>query len=536
MGGAFPTMTQWAKAPAPRHQLVLVSQTADDLVGPDHPIRLLEAFLNDVDWRGWEIRYDGHRGQPPIHPRLLAGAILYGLMRRIRSSRDLEEATRSRLDFMWFLDGRTVDHTTFAIFRTAHDAELKDLNRQMARKIVTRWGGDLLELVLDGTRVRASSDRQGARTAERLEKLIAACAEQLNAKLAEQNREDAREEEVEALRGEVAALEAQCEKFRAALAVAQTRDEAKRRKDGAECKAVRVPVTDPDSVILPNKEGGFAPNYTPTAAVDAATGAILSAGVVAGGDECAAVAVAVAECSETLGRAPDSLLADGNFADGADLQKLETQGIAAYMPTGADLSERNPANRPDPTQPVAPELWNKLPRVGKQLAPSALLYNAENDCYHCPMGQTLRRITKNANHRGEVAYHVYACPGKAGCPLGAQCVQGKADHRQVTRDQYQDVRDRTARRMATKAGRAIYRKRAPAIESVFGIVKQTMSVRQFLLRGLGKVRTEWNWVCGAYNLRKALSLLAARPAGAGIPPAAGTGMPAGTGMLAAAGG
>jgi transposase len=526
-------MTQWAKAPAPRHQLVLISQTADDLVGPDHPIRLLDAFLDEVDWRPWAIRYDGRRGQPPIHPRLLAGAILYGLMRRIRSSRDLEEATRSRLDFLWFLDGRTVDHSTFALFRTEHEAELKDLNRQVGRAIVTRWGGELLELVLDGTRVRANSDRQGARTAERLEKLIAACVEQLNAKLAEQGREDTREEEVEALRGEVATLEAKCEKLNAALAVARTRDEAKRRKEGAKCKPVRVAVTDPDSTLLPNKEGGFAPNYTPTAAVDARTGAILSAGVVEGGDECAAIAVAVADCRETLGRAPDSFLADGNFASGADLEELEAQEIAAFIPTGGDLSERNPANRPDPAAPVAPELWEKLPRLGKQLAPSAFLYDANNDRYHCPMGQPLARISKNACHRGDVAYHVYACPGKAGCPLAAECVAGKASHRQVTRDQYQDVRDRTARRMAGEAGRATYRQRAPAIESVFGIVKQTLGVRQFLLRGLGKVRTEWNWICGAYNLRKVLSLLAAQTAGAGNPLDAGTGLlaaqPAGAG-------
>ena len=58
------------------------------------------------------MRYDGHRGQPPIHPMRLAGAILYGLMRGIRSSRELEDATRERLDFRWFLEGRTVDHSS----------------------------------------------------------------------------------------------------------------------------------------------------------------------------------------------------------------------------------------------------------------------------------------------------------------------------------------------------------------------------------------------------------------------------------------
>ena len=128
------------------------------------------------------------------------------------------------------------------------------------------------------------------------------------------------------------------------------------------------------------------------------------------------------------------------------------------------------------------------------------------------MGQTLARTSKNLYHRDGVPYHVYACSGKAACPLAGQCAGGEADHRQVSRDQYQDLRDRTARRMATAQGRAIYRKRAPSIEGTFGVIKQALQVRQFLLRSLAKVRIEWNWVCGAYNLRKFLSLLAAKPA------------------------
>ena len=75
------------------------------------------------------------------------------------------------------------------------------------------------------------------------------------------------------------------------------------------------------------------------------------------------------------------------------------------------------------------------------------------------------------------------------------------------------MRDRTARRMASPEGRAVYRKRAPAIEGVFGTTKQALGIRQSLLRGLDKVRTEWNWICCAYNLRKYLSLRASINAG-----------------------
>ena len=95
---------KWAQPPAPRRQVVLFTETLDDAIPQNHPIRLLDRCLDEMDWTLWENRYDGRRGQPPIHPRLVAGCILYGLMRGLRTTRALEDATTNRLDFMWFLE------------------------------------------------------------------------------------------------------------------------------------------------------------------------------------------------------------------------------------------------------------------------------------------------------------------------------------------------------------------------------------------------------------------------------------------------
>ena len=108
---------KWAGPELSRDQYVMM--TLDDLLAWDHRIRVVDELLERVDWSPWEERYrPSLRGQPAIHPRLLAGCILYGLMVRVRSSRQLEDATRERLDFQWFLGRRTIDHATFANFRT----------------------------------------------------------------------------------------------------------------------------------------------------------------------------------------------------------------------------------------------------------------------------------------------------------------------------------------------------------------------------------------------------------------------------------
>jgi len=501
-------MGKWAAAPRARHQLVLISQSVDDLVSGDHPVRLVDGFLGECDWGAWEARYDGHRGQPPIHPRWVASAILYGLMKRIRSSRDLEEATRERVDFKWLLSGRTIDHSTFASFRTRFGEELKGLNRAISRALVLRAGGDaVVELILDGTRVRANSDRNGARSAEALERLIAECSSRLDETLERLGAEDAKDEEMAELRRRVRQMEAERDRYVAALREAGKRDVIKREMDGARATPTRVPVTDRDASILPNKEGGFAPNYTPTAAVESESGAIVSSHVVTGNEEAQAVEQAVEDCRETLATTPDRRVADTSFGTGEALEKMEAEGIESYIPVGPDLRASNPANRPDPTKPIPPEQVSKLPLRNKRFAGGAFVYDAVKDCYYCPMGETLRLARRARYKRTGITYRQYRCPGKEGCPLAERCVQPQAKQRSVSRDQYQHLRERTAERMASAEGQAVYRRRAPVAEGVFAVIKQSMGIRQFLLRGIEKVRTEWNWVRGAYNLKKLLKLL-----------------------------
>jgi len=61
---------------------------------------------------------------------------------------------------------------------------------------------------------------------------------------------------------------------------------------------------------------------------------------------------------------------------------------------------------------------------------------------------------------------------------------------------------RMARKLRSKSGRAHYKRRKAIVEPVFGWVKHVLGFRAFLMRGLRKVRGEWNLVCLALNLRR----------------------------------
>ena len=59
-----------------------------------------------------------------------------------------------------------------------------------------------------------------------------------------------------------------------------------------------------------------------------------------------------------------------------------------------------------------------------------------------------------------------------------------------------------AHRLTTPAGRALYALRKQIPEPVFGIIKSTLGFRQFVLRGLDKVRGEWSLVTMAWNIKR----------------------------------
>ena len=112
--------------------------------------------------------------------------------------------------------------------------------------------------------------------------------------------------------------------------------------------------------------------------------------------------------------------------------------------------------------------------------------------------------TKREARGGQtVSKRIYRCGGCAGCPLAAECLSPRSKRgRTITRDQYEEVRERTAARMATPTAREIYGRRPQIAETPFGIIKSIMGLRQFLLRGLDKVKTEWLWTVTAFNLIK----------------------------------
>ena len=68
------------------------------------------------------------------------------------------------------------------------------------------------------------------------------------------------------------------------------------------------------------------------------------------------------------------------------------------------------------------------------------------------------------------------------------------------------AKEHMAHRLKTAVGQALYRLRKQTVEPVFGIIKEVMGFRRFMLRGRAKVSLEWTLVCLSYNLKRLFTL------------------------------
>jgi transposase len=504
----------WQDAPMPRNQLVLIPTALEELIPADHPVRLVDEILDEFDWSEWEASYHGKFGQPPIHPSIVAKILLFSMIRRIRSSRQIEYELKHSIDFMWLSSGRRIDHTTISEFRRKNSKALRGIFKQMIKLAIDLGIANLSELCIDGTRILASANRYKTWTTERLAKAL----EQLDAEVAEalQSLEanDSRDEDLlgkdisaDRLPAAVADLKNRREQLASHMETTQSMDET-RKKNGSKGPA-QLPQTDAESRILPNKEGGYAANYTPMATTETTSGLIVNAEVLIGNVEHDQFSTIVETVATDYQVNVQRVMADSAYTTGENLTAAEAKQIELIGPLAETKREDNPAEREDLTQPVADADLDRLPvnPQTKRFDKAAFVYDEAADCYYCPAGKPLpHRTTENTTYRGgkPVQRKVYTCHDCVGCPLVERCRKNPASKRgrEVMHDEHEGARRRQRERMQTEEAKAAYSRRQHIGELPFAVIKSMFDMRRFLLRGIEGVGQEWRWATTAFNLKK----------------------------------
>jgi transposase len=121
-----------------RDQTLLLPNSIADYIGPDNPVRFVEAFVDQLDLQeaGFCRVEPKETGRPGYDPTDLLKLYIYGYLNRVRSSRRLEAETRRNLEVIWLLRGLTPDFKTIADFRKDNRGAFKPVFRQFVLVVV----------------------------------------------------------------------------------------------------------------------------------------------------------------------------------------------------------------------------------------------------------------------------------------------------------------------------------------------------------------------------------------------------------------
>ena len=456
-----------------RSQTLLLPERLEDYVGPENPVRFLDAFVGSLDLHalGFAKAQVAATGRPPYDPGALLKLYLYGYLHRIRSSRLLEAECQRNVEVIWLLRKLTPDFKTIADFRKDNLKPLKAVNRQftlLCRKLEL-FGGELL--AIDGSKFAAVNARDQNFNGAKLEDLIGRADARLAEYLKELDSADAAEPARAAL-----------DKAQLAAKIAALREKQDWHKEllgQLDEEQKQISVTDPDTRKLPTAHGTIV-GYNAQLAVDARHKLIAADDVTNEVNDFKQLANVALEAKANLELTKTEVVADAGYYNASEVSRCAEQGITAYVPK-ADTS----AN-------TARGLYGK----------SRFKYDAGKDVYVCPAGTELTHRFNTYELGRELRY--YRASGCKTCALKPQCTRNKAN-RTITREENEHLMEAMAARMKAQPWK--FKLRKTLAEHPYGTIKRWFGYTHFLLKGLEKVRTEWSLTTLAYNLKRVLNLV-----------------------------
>jgi transposase len=462
-----------------REQLTLMPMCLDDYIGEDSICRIIAAYVSRLDMAALGFKYaeTKDKGRRPYNPSNMLMLYIYGYLNRIRSSRRLESETRRNVEVMWLMEKLTPDDKTICNFRKDNAVGLRKLFREFSLWCNRQglYGKELV--VVDGTKIRADNSRRNIHSKKNTEIFLANIEKKISEyiKTLDKNDTDGQDEpglSPKAIREALKRLrerKTEYEGWRDQIAA----------NGGSE-----IAMVDTDCRMM--KQGGNARPldacYNVQTAVDEKNKLIVDFEVTNCPDEKGALPKMTEKTKELMGVSEIIVLADKGYFDPGDISQCEQNGTTCYV-----ASMISGVRAPNP-----------------EFDHEAFCYDKENDCYICPMGQTLqfKRIKAFGKLIGREYHNSAACYS---CTNHAKCTKGKRA-RAIFRNPNQDALDTVNVRMHSDEGRRLYKKRKEIVEHSFGTTKRAWGYGNFLCRGLEKTTGEQSLVFLAYNLRRVFNI------------------------------
>lgn len=340
-----------------RHQVEFRAASLDQLLPPDHPARIVWAFVDKLDLAPLlrQIRaVAGHPGQPANDPRILLALWLFATINGVGSARELARLCTEHMAYQWLCGGVSMNYHDLADFRSQNVAILDDLLTQSVAAMLYEELLELHRVAQDGMKVRASAGAASFRRKPTLER----CLEEAKAQV-EALRNQVDEDATAATRRQQAARERAArerqERLEAALAdqaqLAELREVQQKEKGiKYDPEQLRTSTTDPEARRMKMPDGGTRPGFNVQYATTTESGIIVGVAVTNSGGDGGQMAPMVEQIKDRYGEAPQEMRVDGGFTTLDDIATVDQEhDTKVYGPIKEE--ENKKAKGIDPYQP-----------------------------------------------------------------------------------------------------------------------------------------------------------------------------------------
>jgi len=440
--------------PSDRLTSFLLPPSVDEWLPERHLARFIVEVIENLDLTTMSKSYRG-TGSASYHPAPLLGLLVYGYATGVFSSRKLERATYDSVAFRFIAANDHPDHDTIATFRRRFLKEIEALFVKvllLAREMgVLKMG----TLALDGTKIHANASRHRALSYEHAGKIEAQLKEEVAELLAKAEAADQTDvPDGMSIPEELARRQDRLEKLAVAKAKIEARAAERYARELTEHEA-KLAAREAKTAATGKKPRGKPPQPP-------VQGPLPKDQINLTDEESRIMPVA-----------------GGGFEQCYNAQAVVTAD--SMLVIAADV-----AQAPNDKQQIEPML-NQIGGLPDSLGKA-------------------ERLLADTGYFS--AANVAACEAAGIAPLIAM---GRQPHHPPLGEFFCDDPlapenptpvEAMAHRLKTRAGRELYALRKQIPEPVFGIIKSVMGFRQFLLRGIDKVRGEWRLVTMAWNLKR----------------------------------
>ena len=526
-----------------RQQMILYQEKLDDLVSDDNPVKVIDAFVDNIDLQKLGFRYAkvsaAKAGHPSYSPWIMLKLYIYGYFNKIRSSRKLQWLCETNTDVMWLTGRLTPDFRTISDFRKEHIKQIKEVFKLFI-KICAELGIYSKEIgVQDGSKFKAVNSKENNVTESKLNKKIEMLDEKIAKYLEELDKNDAEEGE---------AQKHTKEKIDEILKKVRERKDLYEglQKEMKERSITQVSFTDSESRLMKSANGGFDVSYNTQIIVDPVSHMIGAYEVTNQGNDKGQLTPLTEQLKKDLCIEILEAVADKGYEDKDDMLNCLMNGTIPHVPpkNGTDAHEFEldykaveiTAEKLNSTAPADIKECMEagyLPTVYKNKGIEITVIDAEKygtdetgsePCFtlneegtavKCPNGSELNKVA-TLHGKGKTRY-----AGRSACSACTKKCTTSA-FKQVDLKDGQTVLSireyRTVKRIKIifKPDKDKIRNRKCIVEHPFGTIKRWLDGSYTLLMKEKKVSADFGLMFLSYNMKRAINIIGIQPLIKGI--------------------